>query len=215
MEQIDRAGPRQGHFHAVRFYKDDASLCSIVSEFLGEGFAARQPALIVATSAHRSEILRELRARSFDVENLTNTGVLSLVDARELLSRFLVGGSIDSAACRAAISPLIEDVLSVHPDRSVRVYGEMVDLLWRDGLCQAAVRLEMLWNQLAASYSFSLLCSYSMGYYYKDASFDAICREHTHVVSEGGERAAIGVAQMSVANNGGPAPASDPRNPPA
>ena len=33
-----------------------------------------------------------------------------------------------------------------------------MDLLWKDGLTTAAVRLEMLWNQLARTQDFSLLC---------------------------------------------------------
>jgi hypothetical protein len=32
---------------------------------------------------------------------------------------------------------------------TVRAYGEMVDLLWKDGLEEAAIRLETLWNELA------------------------------------------------------------------
>jgi len=53
-------------------------------------------------------------------------------------------------------------------------------------------------RELSATHRFSLPCSYSMGYFYKDAAFDAICREHTHVVAADGEAAAIGAAQATV-----------------
>lgn len=39
-------------------------------------------------------------------------------------------------------------------------------------------------RHLANSHDFSLLCSYAMGNFYKDASIDDVCRQHTHVVSE-------------------------------
>ena len=42
----------------------------------------------------------------------------------------------------------------------VRVYGEMVALLWEAGLVTAAIDVEALWNEIAARYSFSLLCGY-------------------------------------------------------
>ena len=40
---------KSGHFHAVRFYEDDKSLCRIVSGFIAEGLALDQPALVIAT----------------------------------------------------------------------------------------------------------------------------------------------------------------------
>jgi hypothetical protein len=63
----------------------------------------------------------------------------------------------------------------------------MVDVLWKGGQTAAAIRLEMLWNQLAQTHAFSLLCGYSMGHFYKDASRSDIRRQHTHVISDSGE----------------------------
>ncbi len=66
----------------------------------------------------------------------------------------------------------------------IRAYGEMVDVLWKQGKADAAIRLEMLWNMLAQRYGFALLCGYSMGNFHKDTKgFEAICREHTHVIA--------------------------------
>ena len=60
----------------------------------------------------------------------------------------------------------------------------MVDVLWKEGKPEAAIRLEILWNRLAQRYGFALLCGYSMGNFYKETKgFEAICREHTHVVA--------------------------------
>ena len=66
----------------------------------------------------------------------------------------------------------------------VRAYGEMVDLLWKDGNIEGAIALEELWNGLAVKYSFNLLCAYSMGNFFKEAhthSFRAICASHGRV----------------------------------
>ena len=81
----------------------------------------------------------------------------------------------------------IENVCRGRTDCTIRAYGEMVDLLWKDGHTVAAVRLEMLWNKLAMTHDFSLLCGYAMGNFYKDASINEICQQHTHVIGAGGE----------------------------
>jgi hypothetical protein len=49
----------------------------------------------------------------------------------------------------------------------------------------------MLWNQLAASQSFALLCGYSMGHFYKDAAQQTICAQHTHIISDTGDSATL------------------------
>jgi hypothetical protein len=42
----------------------------------------------------------------------------------------------------------------------------------------------MLWNDLARTFNFSLVCGYSMGNFYKDAAVEEICRLHTHILSD-------------------------------
>jgi signal transduction histidine kinase len=66
-----------------------------------------------------------------------------------------------------------------------RAYGEMVDLLWKDGNVDGAIRLEQLWNDVAATHPLSLLCSYGMTNFHREShahGFAAICREHLQVI---------------------------------
>jgi signal transduction histidine kinase len=67
---------------------------------------------------------------------------------------------------------------------TIRAYGEMVDVLWRDGNSNAAIRLEELWNDLATKHSFALLCAYAMGNFYHETNgaFEQVCQLHTHVI---------------------------------
>jgi hypothetical protein len=111
-------------------------------------------------------------------------GDLMMVDAEATLSQFMVGGMPDPTRFRAAVVPLLQQACRGRTGCVVRAYGEMVDVLWKAGHTVAAVRLETLWNQLAHSQSFALLCGYSMGHFFKDAAQQEICDLHTHVVSE-------------------------------
>jgi hypothetical protein len=176
-----------GHFHAVRFYKDAESLCRIVGNFLAEGVASAQPAIVIATPAHRAGITEFLAGKSIDTVALERNGALLILDAEETLSQFMVDGMPDPALFRAAMIPTIEKACGGRKDCVVRAYGEMVDVLWKAGQTVAATRLEMLWNDLARSQSFSLLCGYAMGSFYKDAAVEEVCRQHSHVISETGE----------------------------
>lgn len=182
---------RQGTFHAVRFYKDADSLCRIVASFLDEGLSANQPAVAIATEDHRAGIVKCLRERSLDVDALLKTGDLLLLDAEDLLAEFMVDGMPDRMRFTHTVAPVIENACRGRKDCVVRAYGEMVDVLWKAGHVGAATRLEMLWNGLARTQSFSLLCGYAMGNFYKDGAVDDICSHHTHVVSEAGTVAAV------------------------
>jgi hypothetical protein len=171
------------HYHAVRFYDSKASLCRTVADFLGEGFAAGQPALVIATPAHREGILSELRSRDVDVDGIQAAGDLLLLDAREVLSRFMVEGMPDASRFNTHVPAAIDRLCRGRVNCTIRAYGEMVDVLWQDGLTTAAIQLEMLWNQLALTRDFSLLCGYAMGSFYKDAGMREVCAQHSHVIA--------------------------------
>ena len=182
-----------GHFHAVRFYEDAQSLSRMVATFVAEGFLEALPAIIIATPEHRDTILEKLTAMSFDLDQLKQQDDLIVLDARDTLDLFMVDGMPNAEKFEAAMLPVIDRACRSRQDCVIRAYGEMVDVLWKDGQEAAAVRLEMLWNQLANTRLFSLLCGYSMGSFYKDAAFDAICHQHTHVLSIDGAAAPVKV----------------------
>ena len=179
-----------GHFHAVRFYEDDRSLCRIVSGFIAEGLALGQPALVIATKPHITSIVENLTASAIEVDTLQQQGDLLLLDARQTLATFMVNGQPDADFFKASAGSALEKVAQGRP-KTIRAYGEMVDVLWKDGMSAAAIKLEMLWNQLANTHDFSLLCGYAMGSFYKNAMIDDVCRHHTHRMSESGETALI------------------------
>jgi hypothetical protein len=185
----DRSVFEESQFHAVRFYQDRDSLARIVGQFLGEGFAAGRPGIIIATPQHRDAVATVLTSRDFDVSGLEAGGDLIMVDAEQVLSQFMVNGMPDAGRFTRTMSPIIERAARGRSDCVVRAYGEMVDVLWKSGASAAAVRLETLWNQLAATHAFALLCGYSIGHFYKDAACHQVPGLHTHVWSDGGPAA--------------------------
>lgn len=102
----------------------------------------------------------------------------------------MANGQPDPDFFKASATSALEQ-LARGRSRTIRAYGEMVDLLWKDGMGTAAIKLEMLWNRLANTHDFSLLCGYAMGNFYKDASIDDVCKQHTHVVSDEGRTSLV------------------------
>ena len=175
------------HFHAVRFYQDPDSLCEMVGKFLGVGLAAGDPAIVIATPEHRARIEQCLAARGHDVESLKRLGDLVTLDAVEMLGTFMVDGVANANAFHHSVGEVIRQVCRGRESCTVRAYGEMVNVLWKDGLEAAAIRLETLWNELANTHDFKLLCGYSMGNFYKGAAIEEIKGQHSHLISEGGQ----------------------------
>lgn len=103
----------------------------------------------------------------------------------------IVATSAHAAAISRALENIGVDVSEVRKTVGrtpcpIRVYGEMVDVLWREGNSDGAIRLEILWNQLASAYDFALLCGYAVGHFYKetrDSRYDDVCDQHTHVLA--------------------------------
>jgi hypothetical protein len=188
---LQPGAPISRRFHAVRFYDTPESLASIVAQFLGEGFVTNAPAVVIATPEHRHAIKDALHTRGFDVARLEARRDLLMLDAADLLATFMVNGMPDGARFHAALAPLLDAASANSPDAVIRAYGEMVDVLWKDGQTAAATRLETLWNELPQERAFALLCGYRMGSFYKDTARGEVCRHHTHVVLDDGEATVI------------------------
>ena len=173
-------------FHAVRFYYDSEGLCQIVADFVAEGLNAGQPAVLVATPSHSVRIESFIGSRGFDVARLKRSGDLLVRDAAGLLSSLMVDGVPSEIRSRRLLGSTIE-VARGEGKRMVRVYGEIVDLLWKAGSTSAAAALEALWNSLAERHAFALLCAYALDGMTHTTHISEICGHHTHVVTANGD----------------------------
>jgi hypothetical protein len=182
---------RAGPYHGVRFYDNEKSLAKIVAEFLADGLTDGIPGIVGATPAQSAAIVRELGARGLNVVSLKHSDDLVFLDAADMLSSFMLSGKLDPRAFNDSLCAVIERACRDRTDCTVRIYGQMVDILWKEGKRDLAIRLEMLWNQLANTQRFSLLCGYAVGPFYKDAHFRDVCVQHTHVLAADGTAAAV------------------------
>ena len=178
--------PTTSHRHAVQFYSNEQSLFNTVTGFLSEGIVTGQTAIVIATESHRTGILAGLGRRFIDVERARRTGDLVVLDAHELMGTFVVDETPNPELFEYNVGMVFDQALKVRGRTLIRAYGEIVDVLWKEGRTEAAIKVEILWNNLAAKYGFALLCGYSMGNFYKQADrLEEVCRHHSHVIEPG------------------------------
>jgi hypothetical protein len=171
--------------HDVQFYKSDDYLTTAAVNFLAEGVRAGQPIIVIATEAHRMAFAQGLRASGLDPDAALSGRLAIWLDARETLELFMEGGLPNPELFTATVGSVFEKLLDKRNYLVVRAYGEMVDLLWKDGNTEGAFLLEQLWNELGRKYKYSLLCGYALDNFLHETGVDAfrkICGHHTHAL---------------------------------
>jgi hypothetical protein len=169
--------------HGVQVYDDLGELAASVGRYLDSGFRAGEPALLISTSEHFDSFAQELAVRGWHVEQLEEQGLLTRLDAQQTLDAFMDGETPSAERFEQAVGRAIDEVASRFPDKTIRAFGEMVDLLWSRGNEAGAIELEELWNDLAATRRFALFCAYKLDIFDIDVQTSAlpeITRVHTH-----------------------------------
>ncbi len=129
-------------------------------------------------------ILEHLTKRCIDCERAVRHGDLIILDAEATLDLFMADNEPDPHLFEDNVGRLVEQAMNGRPRLVLRAYGEMVDVLWKQGRSEAAIKLEILWNKLAGKYNFALLCGYAMGSFYKQTKqLEDVIAQHTHVIA--------------------------------
>lgn len=172
---IDTPLPQRQSEHFVRFYHDDGALAADIACYLSRALESGC-AIIIATQQRIDAVRRELGVLVPHVADR-----LVAFDAAAMLAGFMLDGWPDRERFHAVVGSLVRDAAQRHG--LVRAYGEMVALLCADGLYDAAVALEELWNELALTCTFSLFCAYKWSLFPSAdhvEPFRQICSRHGH-----------------------------------
>ena len=188
--------------HFAQLHRDQESLATAVAAFAGVGLRRREGVVLVASAERAECILNKLEAAGSDVVAAAKAGSLVVLDARASLERFMHDGEPSWTEFRELAFAAFDSLRSRR--KHIRVYGEMVDVLWHEGRYDAAIRVEEFWNRLAAERSFSLFCCYvidSLAEQSYDGPLHEIGRTHTDIVATSDDdrlHAAVDVASSEI-----------------
>jgi MEDS: MEthanogen/methylotroph, DcmR Sensory domain len=167
--------------HVVQFYGRDEELTDRVTDYLLGALTGGGVAIVIATPEHRHEFETRLAQAGLDLAAARDDGSYLARDAAQTLSELMAAGQLDGAAFDRVIGTVI--AAAGAGGRPVRAFGEMVALLWDDGLVSAAVRLEAMWEELGGKHPFSLFCGYRTDAVTRDMdAFAEVCRLHGEIV---------------------------------
>jgi hypothetical protein len=169
--------------HAVQCYRELDELAPSVGRFLDAGFRVGEPAVVIACAGHWPAFEEELGRRGHDVDELANEGLLTECDADETLAALLEDGQSSAERFEDVVGGTVDTVALRFPGRTIRAFGEMVDVLARRGELNAAIALEGLWNGLLKTRRVALLCAYELDLFdlgTQAGALPEIVRAHTH-----------------------------------
>jgi anti-sigma regulatory factor (Ser/Thr protein kinase) len=153
----------------------------------------------VATPSHIKAFDAAFVEAGIDLDRVRSEDRLITFDANEALHRFVVDDWPDADAFNAEMGELVPRLIET--GRPLRVFGEIVGLLWDAGHVGAAIELENLWTGLLERFQFGLYCAYpanaSTGTHNRVEAVRQVCDGHTLVIGADACVASLGGAEAS------------------
>jgi hypothetical protein len=171
--------------HIVQLYQDDEFLNNAVCCFAGAGLANGDGVILSPTLDHWNVMRPRLENEGVDVQAAQDSGQLTLVDAHDFLPRIMRNGMPDPSVFNGVLDDVVGDAHAGGRYERVRVWGELVDVLWERGDVAASMSLEDLFDQLGKKRELSTFCSFRMDNFNSDVHARMLPRlgtNHSHLI---------------------------------
>jgi MEDS: MEthanogen/methylotroph, DcmR Sensory domain len=179
---LNSAAPRD---HIVQLYQDQQFLNRAVCRFAAGAIANGEGVILVPTAAHWESFRPRLEAEGVDVKSAQTRGQLTVVDADELLPKFMVDSMPDAPVFLGLAADVIAKSRGAGQYPKVRWWGEMVNILWERGDVAASMNLEDQFDRLAHEHEIAIFCSFVMDNFNCDVHFRMLPRlgqNHSHLI---------------------------------
>jgi hypothetical protein len=171
--------------HIVQLYQDQDFLNRAVCRFVRAGLANGEGIILVPTLTHWNAFRPRLEAESVDVDAARERGQLTVVDADEFLPHFMRDAMPDPPVFNGIFGDIVGQARAAGRYQKVRVWGEMVDVLWERGDVAASMNLEDLFDQLGKKRDIAIFCSFLMDNFNGDVHARMLPRlgtNHSHLI---------------------------------
>ena len=176
------AGPRD---HIVQLYQDQQFLNRAVCRFAAGAIANGEGVILVPTAAHWDAFRPRLEAEGVDVNGAQARGQLTVVDADDLLPRFMRDAMPDAPVFLGLAADVIANARGQERYPKVRWWGEMVNVLWEQGNVAASMSLEDQFDRLAKHHEIAIFCSFVMDNFSSEVHSRLLPRlgqNHSHLI---------------------------------
>ena len=171
--------------HIVLLYQDQEFLSRAVCRYARAGLVNGEGVILFPTLTHWNVFRPRLEAGGVDVDAAQERGQLTVVDADEILPRFMRDAMPDPPALRRAFGDVLGQARAGGSYQKVRAWGEMVNVLWERGDVAASMNLEDLFDQLNKTVDIVMFCSFLMDNFDGDVHEIMLPRlgmNHSHLI---------------------------------
>jgi hypothetical protein len=171
--------------HIVQLYQDQEFLRRAVCRFAAGALANGEAVILVPTQEHWDAFRPRLQAEGVDVKGAQSRGQLTIVDADELLPKFMRDAMPDAPVFLGLAADVISRARGGSRCPKVRWWGEMVNVLWERGDVGASMDLEDQFDQLAHHHDIAIFCSFVMDNFNSEVHSRMLPRlgqNHSHLI---------------------------------
>jgi hypothetical protein len=172
--------------HIVQLYQDQDFLGRAVCQFGVAALANGESFVLLSTRPHWNAWRRLFEARGVDVDAACERGQMTILDAEEMLTRFIRDGMPDPTTFLGLVGDLVEQARVGGRYPRVRLWGEMVNILWERGNVAASMKVEDLYDQyVAKKRGVATVCAFLMDNFNPDIHARMLPRlgtNHTHLI---------------------------------
>jgi hypothetical protein len=170
--------------HIVQVCQDDVFQAEAVTRYIQEGLLKDEAVIIYARTSLRKSVIRKLEQLDIEVGNYKQLGQLKFFDVEYTLSCFYNEDIVNESSFQDFVGSSLQDLRLRFG--KIRIFGEMVNVLWKNEEHEAAMKLEECWNNLSRKFDFSLLVSYSLDSIVPanantEEAITLICQYHKHL----------------------------------
>ncbi|PSJ16056.1 MEDS domain-containing protein [Nitrosomonas supralitoralis] len=169
--------------HIVQVCENEISQADILTDFIKDGLLKGEAVIVIVNIVLRKTIISKLSLAGLHLQNFKDNSQIKFLDTDFLISSLFIDGAIEKQTFHKLCAlPLYEAQLKF---RKARAFGDLVDVLWKNGQQVAALMLEEMFNNLYNREKVAILCIYllnSLDSNNLEGALERICKYHTHSI---------------------------------
>jgi CheY-like chemotaxis protein len=171
--------------HAVQFYDNEQFIQRAIAEFFAQGTRSADPLILVSRPRTFEAVAAHLGSRRYGSTN-DIADRIQFFDAEAALPQIMEGENLNLVSAECLLKQILLQSCPSHARGTVRLYGEVVDILCQRGAHSAALQFEGLAGSIFdLQPQLSILCGYANARFKDDTNagqLRAVCQKHTHVI---------------------------------
>jgi DNA-binding NarL/FixJ family response regulator len=183
LERIALGDSLSSHCHQVLFWSSDTVLVEAFSRFVTRALDDGKVVIVVMTEVHERDLRRCLTASDVNLAVALHEKRYIPVNIGDVLAEVMVDGWPDSTRFLNAAAEMVAAAgRATASNAGIAAVGECSATVWAQGLVEAAMHFEHLWDEFAKSCPMDVLCAFPLAV--REESLRAVrslCAEHTAV----------------------------------